>query len=406
MKTAKLTRVLFLLYFIMSHSIFDSLAQNSSTKKIDAYINSAIEGAIYDIKTYPKVKVGKGYFSNRLNNKTWDKIADQLDQAMNDRFRYVVKLPIVVKRGYNVETGNQSTFNSRVIYFVGDCNTYFEFIRSESHSKRTYYVEYKGNFVYGKDEQAIARYFYNVPTDETKKNVQVKKEGVLLDKQFAEEATRSNREFAYQNSDERKAHNQALWGNILDNAVQSTSEFQQEMQTKQNELNTNIDIAYEQDLQTKNANSASTQSNSGSSSANSSRSNSSTNSSESQIQTDTQKNSAPQSEQEETSEADTTGTENSTETTEEFGHAYAVTWQNSAGYWLAVGPVQSLQVGEETETAALGYVRGGDSENHGFLKLIQTCGKFRVYDLGVELNSWDTDAIAWVKKHGYSCSQP
>lgn len=88
------------------------------------------------------------------------------------------------------------------------------------------------------------------------------------------------------------------------------------------------------------------------------------------------------------------------------GKAYAVTWKNDAGWWFAVGPVQATSAGEKTEDKALDHVRGYDSKKKGHLKHVYTCGKYRVYDLGVDYNSYDMDAIAWVRKKGYNCTFP
>lgn len=88
------------------------------------------------------------------------------------------------------------------------------------------------------------------------------------------------------------------------------------------------------------------------------------------------------------------------------GPAYAVTWQNDSGYWFAVGPVQALWSGEKEEEKAIEMVRGYQSEKKGEVKLIDHCGKFYVYSLGVDYNSYDTDAIKYARKKGYSCDWP
>lgn len=88
------------------------------------------------------------------------------------------------------------------------------------------------------------------------------------------------------------------------------------------------------------------------------------------------------------------------------GTAYAVTWQNSAGYWFAVGPVQALWAGEKTEEKALDYVVGSKAKKAKKMKYEDTCGKFKVYDLGVDYESYDTDAIKYARKKGYDCSWP
>lgn len=89
------------------------------------------------------------------------------------------------------------------------------------------------------------------------------------------------------------------------------------------------------------------------------------------------------------------------------GIAYAVTWQNSAGYWWAVGPTQALWAAEETEAKALDLVRGYSSKKNGEIRYVNNCGKFRVYTLGVDYNSYDKDVIPHViKNEGYSCNWP
>ncbi len=86
--------------------------------------------------------------------------------------------------------------------------------------------------------------------------------------------------------------------------------------------------------------------------------------------------------------------------------AYAVTWQNSAGYWSAVGPIQATWTGYKKEDEALQKVEG--RYRKGFNRVYYTnCGKFRVYRLGYNLTSYDIDAIKYVKKHkDYSCNYP
>lgn len=88
------------------------------------------------------------------------------------------------------------------------------------------------------------------------------------------------------------------------------------------------------------------------------------------------------------------------------GTAYAVTWQNSAGYWFAVGPVQALWAGEKTEEKALEYVVGSKAKKAKKMKYKDTCGKFKVYNLGVDYESYDTDALKYARKKGYDCSWP
>lgn len=80
------------------------------------------------------------------------------------------------------------------------------------------------------------------------------------------------------------------------------------------------------------------------------------------------------------------------------GTAYAVTWKNSSGYWFAVGPAQVLLTGYDTEDEAISLVRGYESKKHGSVELDYTCGKFRVYNLGVDYNSYDTDALKYVRE--------
>ena len=87
------------------------------------------------------------------------------------------------------------------------------------------------------------------------------------------------------------------------------------------------------------------------------------------------------------------------------GRAYAITWQNDAGYWFAVGPVQALQSGEKTEEKAIDMVRGYQSKKKGYVKFLNYCGnKYTIYDLGVDYNSYDLDAIKYVEKRGFSCA--
>ncbi len=88
------------------------------------------------------------------------------------------------------------------------------------------------------------------------------------------------------------------------------------------------------------------------------------------------------------------------------GRAYAITWQNDAGYWFAVGPVQALQSGEKTEEKAIDMVRGYQSKKKGHIQYKDQCGKFRIYDLGVDYNSYDTDAVKYARKKGFSCNWP
>lgn len=86
-------------------------------------------------------------------------------------------------------------------------------------------------------------------------------------------------------------------------------------------------------------------------------------------------------------------------------NAYAVTWQNSGGFWFAVGPVQSLWAGEETEEEALSYVIGSETTNYTY---IGTCtSKFRVYDLNRDYNSYDLNTMDFVRENnGYTCNWP
>lgn len=86
--------------------------------------------------------------------------------------------------------------------------------------------------------------------------------------------------------------------------------------------------------------------------------------------------------------------------------AYAVTWQDDEGSWFAVGPVQALWSGEETEEKALDYVIGSKTKKAGKMKKIKTCGKFTVYSLGVDYESYDTNAIKYARKKGYDCKDP
>ncbi|WP_422354223.1 hypothetical protein [Roseivirga pacifica] len=86
------------------------------------------------------------------------------------------------------------------------------------------------------------------------------------------------------------------------------------------------------------------------------------------------------------------------------GPAYAVTWQNSSGYWFAVGPTQALWAGERSQEKALEYVIGSKAKRYGEVTKIQTCGKFTVYSLGVDYESYDTDAIKYAQKKGYDCN--
>lgn len=88
------------------------------------------------------------------------------------------------------------------------------------------------------------------------------------------------------------------------------------------------------------------------------------------------------------------------------GRAYAVTWQNDGGYWFAVGPTQVTWSGYKDEKKVIELVRGYQSKKHGKVTYKKTCGKFKVYDLGVDYNSYDTDAIKYVRKKGYTCDWP
>jgi len=89
------------------------------------------------------------------------------------------------------------------------------------------------------------------------------------------------------------------------------------------------------------------------------------------------------------------------------GTAYAITWQNSAGWWFAVGPLQATSAGEKLEEVALDFVIGSKARKANSMKFIGDCGKFKVYNLGVEYESYDLDAINYVSKYkGYNCNWP
>ena len=60
----------------------------------------------------------------------------------------------------------------------------------------------------------------------------------------------------------------------------------------------------------------------------------------------------------------------------EYARGHVVTWQNSAGYWFAVGPVQQILIGEKTEEKAIGYVT---LDRHGGLVPFGMCDRFHVY---------------------------
>lgn len=88
---------------------------------------------------------------------------------------------------------------------------------------------------------------------------------------------------------------------------------------------------------------------------------------------------------------------------ENFGPhaAYAITWQNKASLWYAVGPIQSLQIASKEEKEALAKVF-----NSGSAILMGECGKYKVYYLGVDYESHDLDVLKYIRKYGYSCNWP
>ena len=78
--------------------------------------------------------------------------------------------------------------------------------------------------------------------------------------------------------------------------------------------------------------------------------------------------------------------------------AVAITWKNSFGYWFAVGPVQSLQVGCSTEEEALRLVTSrGDRYSVGDPDNVSQDYKYRVYYLGRAFKSYDVDVYAYAE---------
>lgn len=78
--------------------------------------------------------------------------------------------------------------------------------------------------------------------------------------------------------------------------------------------------------------------------------------------------------------------------------AVAITWKNSKGYWFAVGPVQSLQVGCNTEEEALRLVTSrGDTYFAGDPDNVSQDYKYRVYYLGRPFKSYDLDVYVYAE---------
>lgn len=211
-----------------------SVCYAQPNKKIANYVNLALDDAIAGGTGYMG---GSQSVSQKISNKKMNKIVAALDEIMAARFKNVVALPYVINRKYSTKGGYEISFRSKVIYYVGDWNTYFEVIRTRHHLERDYYIQYKGNFVYGKDAQAIAQYFYNAPSPEAQQNMEKKKRKVLYEKEQWSQSTERNRAYAQQQSQARKAHNQQVWGAAFSNAAQSaTEELQRNIETTENNM--------------------------------------------------------------------------------------------------------------------------------------------------------------------------
>lgn len=86
---------------------------------------------------------------------------------------------------------------------------------------------------------------------------------------------------------------------------------------------------------------------------------------------------------------------------DQSGRAYAMSYQNEHGYWLAIRPVQNTWSGYKTESEALAKVGAGDQV---VKSLVSTCGKFYVYKLDYDYKSFHNDVHEQARKKGYSCS--
>lgn len=65
-----------------------------------------------------------------------------------------------------------------------------------------------------------------------------------------------------------------------------------------------------------------------------------------------------------------------------------LTWQNSAGYWFACGPVQCIQGGEKTEKEAMDLVL----QKHHSESYHDQFGKCTRYIVTAGMQSWDNSA--------------
>lgn len=68
----------------------------------------------------------------------------------------------------------------------------------------------------------------------------------------------------------------------------------------------------------------------------------------------------------------------------------AFTWSNDHGYWFACGPVQCIQVGEKTESAALDYVLS--KTRHSASRDYHYTGKCHKYIVSGKIDSSDYSA--------------
>jgi len=63
------------------------------------------------------------------------------------------------------------------------------------------------------------------------------------------------------------------------------------------------------------------------------------------------------------------------------GEGTVLTWQNSAGFWFACGPVQCIQAGEKTEQKAMSYVLNENYHYASFVGGYYRCNRYSVSGL-------------------------
>jgi len=95
-----------------------------------------------------------------------------------------------------------------------------------------------------------------------------------------------------------------------------------------------------------------------------------------------------------------------TSSNEPTGKALVITWKTKSGNWKYISPHGGqCWSSYETEDKAL-EMAYNEKKQSGDPKYLGNCGKFRVYQLSYDYESYNDDVLKIARDEGYNCDWP